>query len=36
VDGEAVDLTFRFRRGINNLLEVGRRRVATVTFEETR
>jgi tyrosyl-tRNA synthetase len=34
VDGQAVDLTFRFRRGINTLLEVGRRRVATVTFEE--
>jgi tyrosyl-tRNA synthetase len=35
VDGQVVDLTFRFRRGINNLLEVGRRRIATVTFEET-
>ena len=35
VDGQAVDLTFRFRRGINSLLEVGRRRIATVTFEET-
>jgi tyrosyl-tRNA synthetase len=35
VDGQAVDLTFRFRRGINHLLEVGRRRIATVTFEET-
>lgn len=34
VDGQAVDLTFRFRRGINSLLEVGRRRIATVTFEE--
>ena len=35
VDGQAVDLEFRFRRGINNLLEVGRRRVATVTFDES-
>jgi tyrosyl-tRNA synthetase len=34
VDGHAVDQNFRFRRGINNLLEVGRRRVATVTFED--
>jgi len=34
VDGQAVDQNFRFRRGINNLLEVGRRRVATVTFED--
>jgi tyrosyl-tRNA synthetase len=33
VDGEAVDVSFRFRRGVNSLLEVGRRRVATVTFE---
>lgn len=35
VDGQVVDLEFRFRRGINNLLEVGRRRVATVTFDES-
>ena len=35
VDGQPVDLEFRFRRGINNLLEVGRRRVATVTFDES-
>ena len=34
VDGRAVDLSFRFRRGVNSLLEVGRRRVATVTFED--
>jgi tyrosyl-tRNA synthetase len=34
VDGQPVDLSFRFRRGVNSLLEVGRRRVATVTFEE--
>jgi tyrosyl-tRNA synthetase len=33
VDGQAVDVSFRFRRGVNSLLEVGRRRVATVTFE---
>jgi tyrosyl-tRNA synthetase len=34
VDGQPVDLSFRFRRGVNTLLEVGRRRIATVTFEE--
>jgi tyrosyl-tRNA synthetase len=34
VDGQVVDQSFRFQRGINNLLEVGRRRVATVTFED--
>jgi len=33
VDGQPVDVSFRFRRGVNSLLEVGRRRVATVTFE---
>ena len=33
VDGQPVDVNFRFRRGINSLLEVGRRRMATVTFE---
>jgi tyrosyl-tRNA synthetase len=33
VDGQAVDVSFRFRRGVNSLLEVGRRRVATVKFE---
>jgi tyrosyl-tRNA synthetase len=34
VDGRTVDLNFRFRRGVHSLLEVGRRRVATVTFVE--
>jgi tyrosyl-tRNA synthetase len=33
VDGEAVDVNFRFRNGVHRLLEVGRRRMATVTFE---
>jgi len=33
VDGQTVDVSFRFRGGVNSLLEVGRRRVATVTFE---
>jgi tyrosyl-tRNA synthetase len=33
VDGRPVDVNFRFRRGVNSLLEVGRRRMATVTFE---
>jgi tyrosyl-tRNA synthetase len=33
VDGQPVDVSFRFRRGVNSLLEVGRRRVATVAFE---
>jgi tyrosyl-tRNA synthetase len=33
VDGQPVDVNFRFRRGVNSLLEVGRRRMATVTFE---
>ena len=32
VDGQAVDLEFRFRRGVNHLVEVGRRRVAEVTL----
>jgi len=34
VDGRRVDIEFRFRRGVHRLLEVGRRRVATVSFGE--
>lgn len=34
VDGRPVDIEFRFRRGVHRLLEVGRRRVATVSFGE--
>jgi tyrosyl-tRNA synthetase len=33
VDGRQVDVNFRFRRGRDRLLEVGRRRLAEVTFE---
>lgn len=33
VDGQAVDVDFQFRRGINRLVEVGRRRLAEVFFE---
>jgi tyrosyl-tRNA synthetase len=33
VDGRPVDVNFRFRRGRDRLLEVGRRRLAEVTFE---
>jgi tyrosyl-tRNA synthetase len=32
VDGVAVDTNFRFRRGQHRLLEVGRRRLAEITF----
>ena len=32
VDGQAVDVDFRFRRGVHRLLEVGRRRLAAVTL----
>ena len=32
VDGHPVDVNFRFRRGIHRLLEVGRRRLAEITF----
>jgi len=32
VDGQAVDVNFRFRRGVHRLLEVGRRRLAAVTL----
>ena len=32
VDGQPVDVNFRFRRGVHRLLEVGRRRLAAVTF----
>jgi tyrosyl-tRNA synthetase len=32
VDGGVVDVNFRFRRGAHRLLEVGRRRLAAVTF----
>ena len=32
VDGALVDVNFRFRRGAHRLLEVGRRRLASVTF----
>lgn len=34
VDGRPVDVNFRFRRGRDRLLEVGRRRLAEVTFGE--
>jgi len=34
VDGRPVDLAFRFRAGRDRLLEVGRRRMAEVTFEK--
>jgi tyrosyl-tRNA synthetase len=33
VDGQPVGINFRFRRGSHRLLEVGRRRLAEVTFE---
>lgn len=33
VDGRPVDIDFRFRRGRDRLLEVGRRRLAEITFE---
>jgi len=32
VDGQPVDVNFRFRRGVDRLLEVGRRRLAAVTL----
>ena len=32
VDGQPVDVNFRFRRGVHRLLEVGRRRLAAVTL----
>jgi tyrosyl-tRNA synthetase len=32
VDGRIVDTNFRFRRGVNTLLKVGRRRLAAITF----
>jgi tyrosyl-tRNA synthetase len=34
VDGRSVDVNFRFRRGRDRLLEVGRRRIAEVEFED--
>ena len=34
VDGRRVDAEFRFRRGRDRLLEVGRRRIAEVTFDD--
>jgi tyrosyl-tRNA synthetase len=34
VDGRRVDAEFRFRRGRDRLLEVGRRRIAEITFDE--
>jgi tyrosyl-tRNA synthetase len=34
VDGQPVDLNFRFRRGFHRLVEVGRRRLAEVTFSD--
>jgi tyrosyl-tRNA synthetase len=34
VDGRGVDLEFRFRRGRDRLLQVGRRQIAEVTFDE--
>ncbi|HLK12050.1 MAG TPA: tyrosine--tRNA ligase [Candidatus Binatia bacterium] len=33
VDGEAVGVEFRFRRGVHRLLAVGRRRLAEIVFE---
>jgi tyrosyl-tRNA synthetase len=32
VDGQTVDVNFRFRKGIHRLLEVGRRRLAEISF----
>jgi tyrosyl-tRNA synthetase len=34
VDGRPVDVNFQFRRGRDRLLEVGRRRIAEIVFEE--
>jgi tyrosyl-tRNA synthetase len=34
VDGRPVDVNFQFRRGRDRLLEVGRRRMAEIVFEE--
>jgi tyrosyl-tRNA synthetase len=34
VDGQAVDVNFRFRRGLHRLVEVGRRRLAEVSLED--
>ena len=34
VDGRSVDVNFHFRRGRDRLLEVGRRRIAEVLFDE--
>jgi tyrosyl-tRNA synthetase len=33
VDGQPVDVDFQFRRGINHLVEVGRRRLAEIVFD---
>jgi tyrosyl-tRNA synthetase len=33
VDGRSVGIDYRFRRGRDRLLEVGRRRLAEITFE---
>jgi hypothetical protein len=33
VDGRPVGVDYRFRRGRDRLLEVGRRRLAEITFE---
>jgi tyrosyl-tRNA synthetase len=33
VDGRVVDVNYRFRRGVDRLLEVGRRRLAEVSFD---
>jgi tyrosyl-tRNA synthetase len=33
VDGQAIDVNFRFRRGINRTIQVGRRRLAEVSFD---
>ena len=35
VDGNRVDVDFRFRRGVHRLLEVGRRRLAEIAFAGT-
>jgi len=34
VDGQPVDVDFKFRPGSHRLLEVGRRRVAQISVEE--
>jgi tyrosyl-tRNA synthetase len=33
VDGQAIDVNFRFRRGVNRTIQVGRRKLAEVSFD---